>query len=125
MKIRIDLGTAALEGELDDTATARDFAALLPLSLTLEDYESSEKICVLPKSLTRDGAPDGTSAAIGDIAYYAPWGNLALFYKPADYAPGLIRLGRITIGKDKLASEGSLSATITRNEGGDDALAGN
>jgi hypothetical protein len=32
---------------------------------------------------------------VGDIAYYAPWGNLAIFYKDFGYSRGLVKLGRL------------------------------
>jgi hypothetical protein len=34
----------------------------------------------------------------GDITYYAPWGNLALFYRDFPYSNGLIRLGTLDTG---------------------------
>jgi len=57
---------------LDNNAAVRDFAALLPLELTLSDYNQTEKIADLPKRLSTEGAPDGIDPEIGDIAYYAP-----------------------------------------------------
>ncbi len=53
-------------------------ASLLPLSVTLTDYASTEKISDLPRRLATDGAPDGFDPSAGDIGYYAPWGNLAI-----------------------------------------------
>jgi hypothetical protein len=41
--------------------------------------ESIEKIGDLPKKLSTDGAPTGSNPNVGDIAYYAPLGNLAIF----------------------------------------------
>lgn len=38
MKIRMTVDGVPLSETLDDTEVARDFAALLPLTLTLEDY---------------------------------------------------------------------------------------
>jgi len=37
---------------LEDNATTRDFVALLPLTLTLRDYNRTEKISDLPKKLS-------------------------------------------------------------------------
>ncbi|MEZ0206463.1 MULTISPECIES: cyclophilin-like fold protein [Ideonella] len=37
----------------------------------------------------------GFTPAPGDLAYYAPWGNLAFFYRGAPHASGLVRLGRL------------------------------
>jgi hypothetical protein len=38
MKIRMDIEGAAITATLLDTATARDFASLLPLALTLNEW---------------------------------------------------------------------------------------
>ena len=32
---------------------------------------------------------------VGDIAYYAPWGNLTIFYKRFKYSRGLAKLGTL------------------------------
>ncbi len=60
MKIRIVLEDRTLTGTLVDTPTARDFAALLPLTLTLTDYAATEKISDLPRKLSRESAPRGS-----------------------------------------------------------------
>lgn len=78
-----------------DNATARDFLALLPLTLTLEDYHKTEKVSDLPTPLSTEGAPTGYDPSVGDITYYAPWGNLAIFYRDFGYARGLVRIGHI------------------------------
>jgi hypothetical protein len=101
-----------LTASLDDTATARDFASLLPLELTLVDYASTEKISDLPRRLSTKGAPPGTDPDVGDIAYYAPWGNLALFYRDFEYSEGLVRLGVIHGGTDVLRAPGPVNATV-------------
>ncbi|MBS0521182.1 MAG: hypothetical protein JSR90_20950 [Proteobacteria bacterium] len=95
MKIRIVAAGRALTAELEDSAAARDFAALLPLDLTLSDYNRTEKIADLPRRLSIEGAPKGIDPTVGDIAYYAPWGNLAIFYRDFGYSRGLVRLGRL------------------------------
>lgn len=43
-------------------------------------------------------APAGYNPSVGDITYYAPWGNIAIFYKDFGYASGLIKLGRFDSG---------------------------
>ena len=48
-----------------------------------------------------EGAPAGTAASVGDIAYYAPWGNLAIYYKDAPYAAGVVKIGRIDAGIER------------------------
>ncbi|OYR12416.1 cyclophilin-like fold protein [Brucella grignonensis] len=114
MKIRIVLEDRTLTGTLVDTPTARDFAALLPLTLTLTDYAATEKISDLPRKLSRESAPEGIDPVAGDIAYYAPWGNLAIFHKAFRYSPGLISLGVIDTGGEIFTRPGSMQATIER-----------
>ncbi|MGE4499122.1 cyclophilin-like fold protein [Thiomicrospira sp. S5] len=120
MKIRLVMENAVVEASLDDNAASRDFAAMLPLDVTLSDYHQTEKIADLPSTLSTDGAPDGIDPAIGDITYYAPWGNLAIFYRDFGYARGLVRLGRIDSGIETLIKQGELRVRIERVQDGPD-----
>mgnify|MGYP007112212838 CR=1 FL=1 len=95
MKIRLVINGHALSATLEDGAATRDFLAQLPLTLQLEDYAATEKIAPLPRPLSTAGAPAGVTPVAGDLAFYAPWGNLAIFHKPFGYSKGLVRLGRI------------------------------
>jgi hypothetical protein len=101
-----------LTATLLDSNTTRDFVSLLPLTVTLEDYASTEKIHYLSRRLTTEGAPAGMDPSVGDIAYYAPWGNLAIFYRDSGYASGLVPLGRIDGGVGGFSGPGSVRATI-------------
>ena len=115
MKIKLTVGEGkdVYTAILNDSKAASDFIALLPLRLTLEDYAGTEKISNLPKRLSTTGSPDGIKASIGDITYYAPWGNLAIFYRDFGFANGLIKLGKIESGIEKLASmKGNFKVTI-------------
>lgn len=105
-----------IKATLIDSETAREFIALLPLVLTLTDYNKTEKISDLPKKLTKKGAPPSVTPIAGDIAYYAPWGNLAVFYKGFENSPGLIKLGKIDSGLELLAGIDSLKVKIFRDE---------
>ncbi len=87
---------------LNDSAAARDFASLLPLKLTFKDHASTEKVSDLPRKLTTRGAPAGVDPSVGDFAYYAPWGNLAVYYRDFGYSRGLVSLGQIESGGDLL-----------------------
>ena len=114
MKIRLTFDGKTVESTLLDNATARDLLSLLPMTLTLEDYNATEKIGYPPRKLSTAGAPAGVDPSVGDIAYYTPWGNLALFYKDFGYSTGLIRVGRIGSGIEALSAPGSLKVTIER-----------
>lgn len=115
LRIQLSIGDTVLPATLDDTPAGRDFAALLPLTISLSDYAQTEKISDLPRKLSTAGAPAGTAGTVGDITYYAPWGNLAIFYKDSGYASGLVKLGSITAGAEALANQqGTFTATIDR-----------
>jgi hypothetical protein len=112
VKIRIKVQGAAISATLENNRTARDFVSLLPLTITLKDYASTEKIANLPRKLNTKDAPAGIDPSVGDITYYAPWGNLAIFYKDFGYSTGLVKLGSIDAGMAALSRPGSLRATI-------------
>jgi hypothetical protein len=112
MKIRIKIGGKVVTATLNDSQTARDFVSLLPLTLTLEDYAKTEKISYLPRKLSTEGAPAGSDPDVGDIAYYAPWGNLAIYYRDFGYSSGLVILGKIDGDMEAFNTPGSVKATI-------------
>lgn len=112
MKIRLVVDGKTIHATLLDTPTSQDFHSLLPMTITLEDYALTEKIAYMPRKLSRAGAPDGVDPTVGDIAYYAPWGNLAIFYRDAGYAKGLIKLGSLDSGVEILRTRGTLNVTI-------------
>lgn len=112
MKIQFVFDDRRVTATLKETPTTRDFLKQLPLTVALEDYASTEKIAYLPSKLTRQGAPAGSRSEPGDISYYAPWGNLVVFYKPFAFADGLINLGKLDGGLERFTSGGSLSVTI-------------
>ncbi len=97
---------------MEDNETARDFVSLLPLTLSLDDYNKTEKVSELAKKLTKQGAPAASTPQIGDISYYAPWGNLAIFYRKFGHSSGLIKLGRIDSGIDALNVPGPIKVSI-------------
>lgn len=112
MKVRITLNGKAIAATLADNATSRDFVSLLPMSLTLEDYGETEKIGYLPRKRSTEGAPQGSDPSAGDVTYYAPWGNLALFRRDFRYSSGIVKLGKIDSGLEALEAPGAAKATI-------------
>jgi len=116
MDIMLTLADTELTATLVDSETTQDFLSLLSLTLTLSDYRETEKISDLPRQLSTSGAPDGHDPEVGDITYYAPWGNLAIFYRDFAYSPGLVKLGRIDSGIEALAgSSGEITVTVSRS----------
>jgi hypothetical protein len=116
MKIRLIVGGQIATATLYDNATARDFAALLPLSLTLSDYDVIERIADLPRKLSTQGAPEGMAPVTGELAHYAPWGNLAIFVQPRSYSRSLLPLGKVDEGLSILAQHGPYPVRIEHFE---------
>lgn len=104
MNIRVTLDGHPVKATLNSSPAARDLAGLLPLTIGLEDFHGTERIGDPPRELTTEGAPPPTAARTGDLAYYAPWGNLALFHEdgPAPSADLLI-LGHLDVPAEQLA----------------------
>ncbi|WP_372070128.1 cyclophilin-like fold protein [Tistrella mobilis] len=112
MQLRFTFDTHDFTATLDDTPTARDLMSMLPLDLTIEDYSTNEKIAHLPRRLTDAGGGPFQGEAAGDLCYFAPWGNLAFFYKGYRYSRGLIRLGRLDGGIGPLLTRGSFPLSV-------------
>jgi hypothetical protein len=111
-RIHVIVGDETLSATLDDTPAGRDFAALLPLELTLSDYNATEKVADLPRKLDTRDAPASYTPKTGDVTYYAPWGNLAIFCKPFRTSNGLIRLGAFDGPIDTLLKDGPIPVRI-------------
>ncbi len=112
MNIKFTLNGTSVVAVLEDNATTRDFLSLLPLKVKLEDFAATEKIAYLPSKLSTRGAPPAIDPKAGDVTYYAPWGNLALFHKDFRRSPGLVKLGRIIEGFSAIQVAGTSEITI-------------
>lgn len=111
-RIHVIIGKETLAATLEGTPAGRDFAALLPLELSLSDYNATEKVADLPRKLDTTDAPGSYTPKAGDITYYAPWGNLAIFYRPFRTSAGLVRLGHFNGPIDALLKDGAIPVRI-------------
>lgn len=102
MEIAMQIADMKYSVTLNSSNAAKDFYKMLPLTLTLKDYHATEKIADLPEILDISDSPSGTEAKKGDLSYFAPWGNLAIFYKDFRYGEGLVNLGKINLGDSEL-----------------------
>jgi len=111
MKIRLLLNDKSISATLYDNPQTRDFIALLPLSLTMENY-ANERIAYLPRKLSDKNAPAGSTPKTADLSYYAPWGNIAVFLEDFRYSKGLLPLGKIDSGFELLQQNGPFPVRI-------------
>lgn len=114
MKIRLTVNGRTATATLYDNPTAQDFASLLPLSLTMTDYDTIERVSDLPRKLSTQGAPEGMTPVAGELTHYAPWGNLALFIQGRSYSRSLLPLGKVDEGLSILAQPGPYKVRIER-----------
>ncbi|MDD3409591.1 MAG: cyclophilin-like fold protein [Eubacteriales bacterium] len=95
LRIRLTIGDNVLYATLEDNSAARSLYAMLPLTLSFEDYNGVEKIAYPAEALDTSDAPGSCDPAIGTLALYAPWGNLSIFYQDFRFSEGLVPLGMI------------------------------
>ncbi|TNE72430.1 hypothetical protein EP331_07280 [bacterium] len=92
---KISIGNQVFTVHFLDNETSKSLIERMPFTVDLEDYGGMEKIFFPKDGLNTKGAPDGAKPARGDIMYYAPWGDVAIFYKEFRFASGLIPMGKI------------------------------
>ena len=114
MKIHLTVNGQTATATLYDNATARDFASLLPLTLTMEDYDTIERVSTLPRKLSMQGAPEGMTPIAGELTHYAPWGNLAIFIKQRSYSRSLLPMGKVDERLSILSRSGPYTVRIER-----------
>ena len=95
--------------ELNNSPAARDLYAQLPLSITVENYGDNEKIFYPPKKLNTTDTPLADGGRAGTLAYYAPWGDVVMFYGRFGSAAGLYELGNAVSGSEYIRG---MSGTI-------------
>ena len=94
---------------LNDSPAAATLLEQLPLTVQVEDYSSNEKIFYPPQKLDISDSP-AASGGSGTLAYYAPWGDIVMFYGDFDENPSLYELGRIVSGEELLSQlDGSIT----------------
>lgn len=95
MQIQLSLNDEKTIVELENNPATRDFYELLPLNLKFSDYVGKEKIShELKKRLNTSGL-SGYAPQVGDLFYFAPWGNLGIFYDKQPFDRGLVRFGNV------------------------------
>ncbi|MCS3901882.1 cyclophilin-like fold protein [Methanococcus voltae] len=108
MKISIESNGKKTFFELNDSQAAKEFYEQLPLTSEVKDYSNNEKIFYPPKKLNTTNTPLA-NAKFGTLAYYAPWGDVVIFYDSFGSARGLYELGNVISGGENIEN---MSGTI-------------
>lgn len=100
-----------------ENATTRDFLAMLPLTLSFEEFNGREKISYLPRKLSTTGSP-GSDPEEGDLIYFVPWGNLGFYYNTAGigYSDHVIHIGTYNATAEQLEQLEKGDVTVTLAE---------
>ena len=101
-RIRITVGDVALEGELDDSATAGAVWEALPLEARGHRW-GDEVYFAIPVHRALEG-PGQVVMEVGDLAYWPPGRAFCLFFGPTPASAGrepraasaVARIGRVT-----------------------------
>lgn len=115
MKISVEANGKSTVFELNGSPAARDLYRQLPLAIAVEDYANKEKIFYPPKKLDTADTPQA-NAREGTLAYYAPWGNVVMFYESFGSASGLYELGKAVSGVENIRR---MSGTIQIEKSGE------
>jgi hypothetical protein len=109
LRIRLAIGEATATATLRGTEAARAFAALLPLTLHMNDLFGREKYGHLPRAIAEGGGHQFTYE-VGEVAYWPPAHDLAIYYaddgRRTIPSPGIVVIGTIDSGLDAIASAG-------------------
>ncbi len=113
-QIAVQFDGGSVVYELNDSAAAASLYAQLPLTIAVEDFSTNEKIFYPPEELDTGDAPLAQAGA-DTLAYYAPWGDVVMFFDDYNPNPSLYELGQAVSGGE-LISEISGTVTITAAE---------
>ena len=114
VKINIKISGKTLTATLANNPTARDFVSLLPLKISMNDLFGREKYSDLPRAISETG-PGRHGYHVGDIAYWSPDHQLAVYYRQDDQtipSPGVILVAKMDAGIEAFQVPGPVKVTI-------------
>lgn len=108
-QISVTCGDTQVVYELNDSPAAQSLLSQLPLTVVVEDFSTNEKVFYPPQELDTTDTPLAEGGA-GTLAYYAPWGDVVLFYDSFSANGSLYELGEAVSGVENI---GQMSGTFT------------
>lgn len=83
--------------ELNNGKAATELYNQLPIAIEIGDFSNNEKIFYPPKKLNISDTPLA-EPVIGTLAYYAPWGDVVMFYDKFNANSSLYEIGHVVSG---------------------------
>lgn len=87
---------------LNDSSAAQDLVDQNPSEVRIENYSNDEKTFYPDKKLSLANTPHA-HAVVGTLGYFAPWGDVCLFYRNFGSDAGLYELGMTVSGQDQIS----------------------
>lgn len=107
-QISVQFGENTVIYELNDSPAADSLYEQLPITTEVEDFSTNEKIFYPSQELDTSDSPVAEGGA-GTLAYYAPWGDVVMFYDDYSANSSLFELGHAVSGGEQI---GEMSGTI-------------
>ncbi len=108
-QIAVTCGDVQVVYALNDSLAAQGLLSQLPLTVAVEDFSTNEKVFYPPQELDTTDTPLAEGGA-GTLAYYAPWGDVVLFYDSFSANGSLFALGKAVSGAEDISQ---MTGTIT------------
>lgn len=116
MKISIKSSDYEIIYELNDSPAAKELYVQLPLTLEVQPFSDNEMTFYPPEKLDTADTPLSGGRA-GSLSYYAPWGDVVMFYAPCNPNGSLYELGTvISGGADISQMNGSITVSVYQEQ---------
>lgn len=109
--ITLKISNTTFRAVLEENATARAFAALLPLTMTMNELNGNEKYYMLPDNLPTASSRHGRIEN-GDLMLYGS-NCIALFYDTFTTSYSYTRIGKVVEPNGLAAAVGNGRVTVT------------
>ena len=102
MRIKLTNNNKTIIFLLNESPQSRAFYSQLPIKVSLQNYSTNEKIFSLEKRLPLENGIERGGKS-GEIAYFSPWGNVAIYYGDFSQYRGLFVMGKAVEGGSLIA----------------------
>lgn len=109
LKIKISNNEYTITYLLNESLASQSLYQQLPLDIQVENYGDNEKIFYPPIPLDTTNTPLLINGQVGTLGYFAPWGDVVMYYGECEAYSGLYILGESIEGSEQIVNlRGSL-----------------